>query len=297
MQANKSTKWIYLFALSLIWGSSFILMKRGLVSFRADQLASIRMMIACFATLPLIARQLKEIPADKWKYIIVVGVFGSGLPAILFATAQTHVSSSVAGMLNGLTPVFTLLLGAFIFKIRFNLYQKLGVAVGFLGAAGLIFLRADGSLDFNFLYASLIVLATLFYGLSVNTIKGQLSSINSLVISGAGLLFAGIPYTIYLFLTDFLDRFKTMPEAKFSFGCICTLALFGTAVSNYLYFQLVKLAGPLFASIVTYLIPIVAMCWGFMDGEKLNGIHILAMVAILSGISLITIKPKLKVQG
>ena len=100
MKPSKSIKWIYLFALSLIWGSSFILMKRGLISFRPDQLASIRMMVACFATFPLIAGKLKEIPSEKWKYIFIVGVFGSGLPALLFATAQTHVSSSVAGMLK-----------------------------------------------------------------------------------------------------------------------------------------------------------------------------------------------------
>ncbi len=292
MEPRKSLKWIYLVLLSLIWGSSFILMKRGLISFRPDQLASIRMMVACFATLPLIASKLKDIPADKWKYIAVVGVFGSGIPALLFATAQTHVSSSVAGMLNGLTPVFTLLIGAAIFKLRFNLFQKLGVAVGFIGAATLVFVRADGSIEFKFFYAALIVLATLFYGLSVNTIKGKLSSINSLVISGAGLLFVGIPYTVYLFSTDFLERFDTMPEANFSFTCICTLALFGTAVSNYLYFQLVKIAGPLFASIVTYLIPIVAMCWGFADGETVNGVQVLAMVAILGGVGLIAIKPK-----
>jgi drug/metabolite transporter (DMT)-like permease len=292
MEPKKSLKWIYLILLSLIWGSSFILMKRGLISFRPDQLASIRMMVACFATLPLIARKLKDIPGEKWKYIIVVGVFGSGLPALLFATAQTHVSSSVAGMLNGLTPVFTLLIGAAIFKLRFNLFQKLGVAVGFIGAAALVFVRADGSIEFKFFYAALIVLATLFYGLSVNTIKGKLSSINSLVISGAGLLFVGIPYTVYLFSTDFLERFNTMPQASFSFACICTLALFGTAVSNYLYFQLVKIAGPLFASIVTYLIPIVAMCWGFADGETINGVQVLAMVAILGGVGLIAVKPK-----
>ncbi|MFM7016594.1 MAG: DMT family transporter [Bacteroidota bacterium] len=292
MQPRKSIKWIYLVVLSLIWGSSFILMKRGLLSFRPDQLASIRMMVACFATFPLIARKLKEIPSDKWKYLLIVGVFGSGIPALLFATAQTHVSSSLAGMLNGLTPVFTMLIGAAIFKVRFNIYQKLGVFVGFLGAAGLVFIRADGSIEFNFLYAGLIVLATMFYGLSVNTIKGRLTNINSLVISGAGLLFVGIPYTIYLFSTDFLNRFNTMPEANFSFACICTLALFGTAVSNYIYFQLVKIAGPLFASIVTYLIPIVAMCWGFADGEKLSGIQVLAMIAILLGVALIAIKPK-----
>ena len=292
MEPKKSLKWIYLILLSLIWGSSFILMKRGLISFRPDQLASIRMMVACFATLPLIARKLKDIPGEKWKYIIVVGVFGSGFPALLFATAQTHVSSSVAGMLNGLTPVFTLLIGAAIFKLRFNLFQKLGVAVGFIGAAALVFVRADGSIEFKFFYAALIVLATLFYGLSVNTIKGKLSSINSLVISGAGLLFVGIPYTVYLFSTDFLERFHTMPQANFSFACICTLALFGTAVSNYLYFQLVKIAGPLFASIVTYLIPIVAMCWGFADGETINGVQVLAMVAILGGVGLIAVKPK-----
>lgn len=293
---SKNSKWIYLIILSLIWGSSFILMKRGLLYFRPDQVAALRMVVAFCVTFPFCLRQFAKIDKSRWKYIAVVGVFGSGLPAILFTTAQTRVNSSLAGMLNSLTPVFTLLIGAFFFRTRFSLMQILGVIAGFLGAAALVLINAQGNISSDAEFALLIVLATLFYGISVNTIKTHLGGINSFLISGFALMIVAIPYGIYLFSTDFVNRLATNPDAWLGFSFVATLAIMGTAVSNILYFQLVKIASPLFASAVTYLIPIVALMWGVADGETLNFLHIPAMIVILGGIALISYKKVGKVE-
>ncbi len=285
---KSNVKWLLLLALALIWGSSFILMKQGLKVFRPDQLAAIRMSVACLASFPLIASRLKTVPRVSLKYILVVGLFGSAIPAFLFATAQTRINSSLAGMLNALTPMFTMLLGGFFFHSKFSGRQMLGVGIGFLGAAGLILVRSDGGLSSDAGYASLIVIACLFYGLSVNTIKTFLGNIESLLISGISLSFVGIPYAIYLLNTDFIDKLQHVPGAWHAFGLLCLLGLMGTALSNVLYFQMVKISSPLFASAVTYLIPVVALFWGFADGEALNPLHFIAMAGILAGVFLIS---------
>ena len=284
-----SLKWIYLLVLALIWGSSFILMKKGLLAFRPDQVAAIRMSVACLATFPVVMFRLKTIPLNRLKFIAVVGIFGSGIPAFLFATAQTRINSSLAGMLNGLTPFFTMLVGSFFFKSKFTTRQIAGVMIGFIGAAGLILLRSDGagfSADAG--YALLIVIATLFYGISVNTIKTYLHSLDAILISGAALLFVGIPYCIYLFSTDFVFRLTQTPGGWTGFGFLCILAIMGTALSSVFYFHMVKIASPLFASAVTYLIPVVALGWGVADGEALSGLHIVAFAIILTGVTLIS---------
>ena len=294
MKSNKSNlKWLLLVALALIWGSSFILMKQGLKVFRPDQLAAIRISIACLASFPLIAGRIKTVPKVSLKYLAVVGFLGSGIPAFLFATAQTRINSSLAGMLNALTPMFTMLVGGFFFHSKFSSRQMLGVGVGFLGAAGLILVRADGGISSDAGYAALIVIACLFYGLSVNTIKTYLGGIDSILISGISLLFVGIPYSIFLLSSDFTYKLQHQPGAWTAFGFLCLLGLMGTALSNVLYFQMVKISSPLFASAVTYLIPIVALFWGIIDGEALNPLHLFAMLAILGGVFLIS-KQKVK---
>lgn len=289
---KSNVKWIMLAVLALIWGSSFILMKQGLKGFRPDQVASIRMLVACIATLPMGIRKFKDLTFDKARYMAVVGAVGSGIPAFLFATAQTRISSYLAGMLNSLTPVFTMVLGLIFFRSKFTWMQMLGVFVGFLGAAGLIFIRSGGGISSDAFYASLIVIATCCYGISVNTIKSFLAGQDTLLISSVSLLVVGIPYGIYLFTTDFLDRFQTVPDAWWAFGCLATLSVFGTALSNILYFHLVKVSGPLFASAVTYLMPVVALAWGLFDNEVFHPLHLIAFLAILAGVMLINRKPK-----
>ncbi len=286
-------KWIILLALALIWGSSFILMKKGLTAFRPDQVASIRMLIACLASLPFLLGRLKKLKWEHARYMGVVGAVGSGIPAFLFATAQTKISSYLAGMLNALTPVFTLILGSVFFHAKFTSRQMTGVLIGFLGAAGLVLIRSEGGIGTQAGFALLIVLATLCYGISVNTIKTFLSGQDTLLISSVSLLVVGIPYGIYLFTTDFLYRLFSLPEARMAFASLALLSVFGTAISNILYFQLVKTAGPLFASAVTYVMPVVALAWGMLDGEMLHPLHVLALSAILSGVALISWKGKL----
>jgi drug/metabolite transporter (DMT)-like permease len=281
-------KWIFLALLALIWGSSFILMKRGLLYFHSDQVAALRMVIAFIVSFPFVARHYRQIERGKMKYIAVVGILGSGIPAILFTTAQMRINSSLAGMLNSLTPLFTVLIGFFFFRSRFSFLQVAGVAAGFLGAAGLVLVNAEGDLSADAGYSLLIVIATVFYGISVNTIKAHLAGINVLIISGFALLFVGVPYGIYLFSTDFLERLTLVPGAWTGLLYVAILACFGTALSNILYFQLVKIASPLFASAVTYFIPIVALLWGIVDGETLNLLHIPAMLAILGGVAMIS---------
>lgn len=285
-------KWILLFLLALIWGSSFILMKKGLHAFRPEQVAAIRISVACLATFPFVAGKLKSLKKRSVPYLMVVGLVGSGIPAFLFATAQTRINSSLAGMLNGLTPVFTLLVGSLFFHTKFTARQIAGVFTGFLGAAGLILVRSNGNFGQDAGYALLIVLATLGYGLSVNTIKTYLGEVNSFLISGVSLLIIGIPYLIFLFCTDFTTVLTTVPGAGWSFAAIATLGLMGTAISNILYFQLVKISGPLFASAVTYMMPVIALLWGISDGEELHGLHLLAMCLILGGVALISRRRK-----
>ncbi len=285
-------KWIYLLVLALIWGSSFILMKRGLLAFRPDQVAAIRMSVACIATFPVVMSRLKSIPLKNLKYLAVVGMLGSGIPAFLFATAQTRINSSLAGMLNGLTPFFTMIVGSLFFRSKFTSRQIAGVMIGFVGAAGLILIRSDGNgFSSDAGYAALIVVATLCYGVSVNTIKTYLHELDAILISGAALLFVGIPYCIYLFTTDFLVRLTETPGGWEGFGFLSILAVMGTAVSSVFYFHMVKISSPLFASAVTYLIPVVALGWGVADGEALSALHMVAFATILAGVALIS-RPK-----
>ncbi len=278
--------------LALIWGSSFILMKKGLVVFDPDQVASIRMLASFIFLLPFIATHVKDIPADKWKWIFATGLFGNGIPAFLFATAQTVIPSATAGILNSLTPVFTLIIGYFIFKSDISWMKILGVLLGFAGAAALIFASYNGSILSISWFSLLIVAATLCYATSVNIMRHKLKEVRSLLISGFALCLVGPPTGLYLFTTDFTERMSSNPGAGMALVYVLLLALFGTAISIVMFNYLVKISGAIFASSVTYLIPIVALGWGFADGERLSLIHMIAMGGILAGVYLINLKKK-----
>lgn len=288
MKGLLESRWLMLGLLALIWGSSFILMKQGLLVYTPGQVAGIRMSVAAMASFVFALRRLKNLDYSKVKYMAVVGWIGSGIPAFLFATAQTRISSYLAGMLNALTPVFTLLLGSLFFRSKFRSVQVSGVLIGFIGAAGLIFVRSGGGLNSEAAFAALIVIATCCYGISVNTIKSFLGGQDALLISAVALFLVGIPYAIYLFSTDFLHRLFEVPGGMKAFVSLALLSVFGTAVSNVLYFRLVKVSGPLFASAVTYLMPVIALGWGLADGEQLHPLHLLAMLLILAGVGLIS---------
>jgi drug/metabolite transporter (DMT)-like permease len=287
-EEDKFTRWIYLAVLAVIWGSSFILMKVGLKCFDPRQVASIRLFVSWCALLPLVAHRFKEVKKEKFRFIFATGLLGNGIPAFLFAIAQTNVSSSLAGMLNSLTPVFVVLIGILFFKSVFKISQMLGVVTGLAGAFALILISSKANVfSGNAWFGLLIVLATICYGFSVTIIRTYLHHVDAVLITGFALFIAGIPSGIYLFTTDFISRFSVYDHVWKCFLSVVALGLLNTAFSTVLFNKLIKISNALYASSVTYLIPIVAILWGVLDGEIINWKHILAMLAILTGIYLI----------
>jgi drug/metabolite transporter (DMT)-like permease len=278
-----------LLALSLIWGSSFILMKRGLEVFSSVQVGAFRLVIAAMALSPVVIANFGPAIRKKLRYFAVVGLVGNGIPAFLFAAAQTRITSSTAGALNALTPLFTLLLGVWLFHMPFNRSKLWGVIIGLLGAMVLILLRGNGLFDPNWAWGLLVVLATLMYGTSVNTVSRFMRDVKPVVTAAVPLVLAGIPAVFILFSTDFIDRLA-LPGALEAVGYLSILGLVGSAASLVAFNKLIQMSGPIFASTTTYLMPIVALFWGFLDGELLGWPHVLGMLAILIGIWLVNRK-------
>ncbi|MFN3530574.1 MAG: DMT family transporter [Bacteroidia bacterium] len=280
---------ILLLVLSFIWGSSFILMKKGLEVFSPVQVGAFRLSIAALAMLPVVIRHYGHWLLPRFKYFAIVGLMGNGIPAFLFAIAQTHINSSTAGALNALTPLFTLLLGVWLFALSFERHKLLGLLLGFAGALILILLRGNGLYDPDWAWGLLVVLATLMYGTSVNTVSRYLRDVRPLLTAGVPLILAGIPASFILFSTDFTERLS-YEGATEALLYLSILGLIGSAASLVAFNRLIQLSGPIFASTTTYLMPIVALFWGFLDGEMLGWPHLAGMGGILIGIWLVNRK-------
>lgn len=239
------------------------------------------------AFIPLLIVHWKKIPTDKWLPLLIVGFCGSGIPAILYAIGQTHIPSAIAGVLNSMTPIFTLLLGLLIFKQKFKNNQIKGIVLGFCGIIVLFFIKDEGKEAFSYFYAFLIIIATIFYGISANTVKTYLTNIKPLVISVVSFSIIGPMALIYLFGTDFITIISDHPQGVQSFMALAVLSLIGTFAANILFFKLIQITDAIFSTSVSFLIPFVALFWGFLDGEMLGVFHFLALVLILGGIYLV----------
>ncbi len=285
---SKNQAFLTLVILSLIWGTSFILIKKSLAAFSPAQVSCLRMTISALAFLPVLAFKHRHMDWSKLPFLLVVGLTGSGIPAFLFSTAQLHISSAMAGILNSLTPLFTFLLGVIFFKVAFGLYRLLGVLLGLLGAILLIALTNSGDLSSgNAIYGLLIVLSSVCYAISTNIIGRYLQNMNALLISSASFGLVAIPLSIYLFAgTDFLARMESVPQAWSSLGYVVILSMVGTVAATIVFFRLVQQTSPVFGSTVAYLIPLVALSWGLADGERVGWPHLIGMAFILSGVYL-----------
>lgn len=293
LKHQKLLPWLLLFILALIWGSSFILIKKGLVAFSAGEVGSIRILTASLFLLPLALPRLKGLKARQWKLLLLTGLLGNFFPAFLFAIAQTQLSSSLTGVLNALTPLFVLLIGALFFVQKIELKSGIGLFVGFIGTAFLVLTGAPGHVgDINY-YAFFVVLATICYGINLNLIKHYFKALTAVEITSISLFLVGPIAGIYLFAgTNFIDNMATNDAAWLSFFYVSLLGVLGTAIALILFNHLVKLTTPVFTSFVTYLIPIVAVIWGVLDGEVLFTGHYLGMVAIIAGVFIATWKKK-----
>ena len=279
--------WSLLLLLSLIWGSSFILMKRGLEAFSFGQVAALRLFIA-FVFLAVLGREFyKSIPKEKLWFLFLTGLIGNGIPALLFTKSQTLLDSGIVGILNVLTPLFTLFIGLFFFNLKVKLINYVGIGIGMVGAIYLLYPDIQDINDKVLLYSLMAISATVCYGLSTNIIKTHLQELNSLQITTIAFSFIGPWAGIYLFSSDFIQVMNSHPKAWSSLGYTAILAIIGTALSVIAFNKLIKMTGTLFATSCTYIIPIVAILWGFIDGETITSHHISGFVIISAGVYLV----------
>lgn len=288
MDLNKKRwQWVVLVILAMIWGTSFILMKKGLNSFTHDQVASFRIFFTFLLFVPFVIRRIRLINRKNLVPILIVGIIGNGIPAFLFTKAETQIDSSMAGILNSLTPLFTLLIGFAFFKAHVKLVNIIGLVLGLMGAVGLIY-NGNPFLSGNQVnwYAFFIILATLFYGISVNVIKFKLEEMDSLSIASLAFLIIGPFGGIYLINSDLKTAFET-PDALMNLTYIFILSLFSSMIAVVLFNVLIKHSTAIFASSVTYIIPVFAVLWGIFDGESIHFEQVLWIFVILIGVYLV----------
>jgi len=282
---------ILLITLSLIWGTSFILIKQGLKSFDPETVGALRVSAASLFLLPLAIPRLRQLKPVHYGKLLLSGLFAIFIPAFLFAFAQTRLESAVTGIANSLTPIFTLIIGALFFGQQFRRGSVLGILVGLVGTVLLITGGSGHTIGGINSYSLLIIVACMFYATNVNFVKYQIADLQSLTITSVSLMLIGPLALAYLFLgTDFLPTLSTKPGAWEAFGYIVLLGLMSTSVATIIFNKLVKLSTPLFTSSVTYIIPIVAVLWGVLDGEQLYLNHYLGMIAIIGGVYLANVR-------
>lgn len=272
--------------LSLIWGSSYILIKKGLTVFDPVQLGALRLSISAAAFLPFLLHFFRRIDWSKWPFLLIVGLTGTGLPSVLFPMAQEGISSSLAGILNSLSPLFTLLLGILFFRTQLVWSKVFGVLIGLAGAV-LLVLRTGGQLEGSAGYALLAIAGAFCYAVSGNTVASRLRDTPSLTISAAAFVMVGLPAAVYLFAaTDFVEVLTTHPDGWLGLGYVAILALIATVTASVIFFQLIQWTSAVFGSTVSYVVPLVALAWGVADGEALTWAIFLGMGLILSGVYL-----------
>jgi|TARA_Y200000002_G_scaffold278668_1_gene232793 drug/metabolite transporter (DMT)-like permease len=289
-------KWGTLIILSIIWGSSYILIKKGLTGLTPVQLGSIRVIITTILIAPIGYNKIKHIPKNKMKWVAISAFVGSFFPAYLFAFAETEISSSVTAVMVSLTPLFTLLISVIIFGEELLKKQVLGVIIGFLGIVVLIHNELLSS-SFNILYVMFVVLAAFCYAVNANLLKYKLPNIPALGIVFMSFLFMFIPAFIVLFFSDFpFSNFTSNPLILESIIYIIILALFGTAIAKVMYIKLLAISTPVFSVSTTYLMPVVAIFWGLLDGEEFKLTQFFGTSIILIGVYLVT-KKKAPIKG
>ena len=279
-----SQSWIIMLFLSLVWGCSFILIKKALIAFAPIQVAGLRVFISAIAFLPFVWINRNAIDWSRWRKFLAIGLAGTGIPAFLFPFAETQISSAMAGLLNSLSPIWTLIIGVIVFRLHFKAVKILGIAIGFLGAALLILFGDASGMNTNISFGLLIVLATFLYGLSANLVQAYMHDVKPVVIGSVSFFTISIPALILLLATDVTGVVASHPEAWYSLGAAAILAIFGTVISTVLFYKLIQRTNAVFGSTVTYLMPVFAMMWGFADGEHIGMLHFIGLLLILTGV-------------
>lgn len=275
--------WILLVLLTLIWGTSYILIKKGLLGFSPVEIGCLRISISCICCLPLVVKAFQKIPRNKYATILLMGLFSSGFPAFLFPLSMTKSESSVNGIINSLSPLWTILIGYYIFKVSVSRQKLLGVLIGFSGALVLVLGKRNADFKIDVWYSLLPVLATLCYGIGTNLTKQKLPDENPIYTTALAMFMMGVPALIGLFFTAAPAKIAS-GQAWIPLICIATLAIFSTVIAWMLFYRLLQRTDAVFAASVTFLVPIVAISWGILDGEVLSLLQFGGMGLILTGV-------------
>ncbi len=289
--SEQNRKWLYLIVLSLIWGTSYILIKKGLEGFSPVQLGAVRIVMAALFLFIIGFRSMQQIGRHQWKWIAVTAAAGSFLPIFFYAFAQTEIDSSIASILNSLVPLFTILIGYLAFRIRFTSGQVVGVLVGLLGASLLIFLGVEVNPDQNYWYSGLVILATLGYAFNANIIKSKLQEVPPMAIAVGNFACMLPAATVILFVSEaFSEEVRAGNYFWSSLGYLVILCALGTCVAKIMFNRLIQISSPVFSVSVTYLIPVVGIFWGLLDNETFTLWQLLASLIILLGVYLVNKK-------
>jgi drug/metabolite transporter (DMT)-like permease len=291
--ADQIINWIILIVLSLIWGSSFILMKYGLRSFSYGQVAGFRMFIAFISLLPVALYHIRKITRKNFMSLVIVGFIGNAIPAFLFTLAETRIDSSIAGILNSMTPFFTMIIGAIVYHVKIKWVSLAGVFIGLVGAILIITSNTDHITGKINAFALFVVLATIMYGININHVKSRLNELNGIQIASFAFMMVGPAVTVYLLSTGLPETFAR-ENAWNDFLYVFLLGFFGSTVAVVSVNILIQRSNALFASSVTYLMPIVAIMWGIIDGEKLSIAQYAGMAFILLGVYLVNKRKRRK---
>lgn len=283
---NKNKVWMLaiLLLLGITWGSSFILMKQGLVAFQSYEVAIIRLFFAFVVILPFLLKEWRKIPKKSYAWLIAAGWIGNGIPAFLFALGISKIDSSLGGIINSTAPLFTLIIGVNFFGLQFKRSALLGVLVGLMGAIYLIVSGYKGGESSNFIYALFPLMGSVLYGISNNIIKFKLKELKPVVIS-AGAFTALMPVIIpLLFILEIPQKAMSDAISLQAFGYCALLGVVGTSLAVVVYNYLIKHTSVIFAASVTYIIPIFAMAWGFVFGEQITIHYFVGLIIIISGL-------------
>ncbi|HSB93568.1 MAG TPA: DMT family transporter [Flavitalea sp.] len=285
MKELRSGNWPLFILLCIIWGSSFILMKAGLNTLLPFQVASLRMLTAGIFLLPVAIQKISHFNLRKQLQMLLSGILGSFIPAYLFCIAETKIDSSLAGFLNALTPILTIIIGILFFGRSFEKKRWTGVLIGLLGMTILFFGRSPGEQSYLG-YSSLVIASTILYAINLNFVGRHLQDVGSLTIVSIAFLYLSFPAAFILYLTGYFQLPFAETGILVSTGASTILGIFGTAMGTIFYYKLLKQSGPLFASLVTYGIPFVALAWGLIAGESVSLVELAGIAVILVGVYL-----------
>lgn len=286
--STEAKAWLTLIFLSLIWGTSFILIKKALIVFDPLEVAHLRVGLSGIAFTPFFIYSFRKLEWHRWGLYLIVALTGSGIPAILFATAQTKLSSGTVGVLNSMTPIFALIIGVIIFKNKTSRWQIIGILAGFAGAVLLILMSDNGTTTGTnqLLYGSLIFVGALLYGTNVNLVKSKFQHVPSMQLSSFAFFILGAPLMFLVPFTDIPEKVMTHPRGLECLGYLSLLAVVSTVFALIIFYRLVQQTSAVFGSSVAYIIPIVALIWGWFDGESLGWPHLVGMGMIIGGVYL-----------